>query len=166
MSVSTSGTDPDARLGQLVSEELATLQIFVGVLRQEQQFLVAGDIDGLTPLVTEKTNLSSRLAQLAEQRNQILAAAELPSDRVGMETWLAQQTSAAKTSWSKNWENLLSLAAEARTLNQANGTLISTRLQHNQQALTVLLTASNQAALYGPDGQTKAGVSGRLFGAA
>lgn len=155
----------DQRLGKLVGEELAVLRNFVFVLQKEQQALIDGDLDRLMPLVEEKTKQSTRLARLAEQRNQLLNAAALPNDRAGMESWLAQQTSAAENALS-DWNSLLMLAAEARTLNESNGKLIATRLQHNQQALGILLSASSQAALYGPDGQTQTSGSGRLFGEA
>lgn len=153
------------KLVKIVKEETVILRSFIGVLNEEQQALVAGALDRLVSLATEKSNTSIKLSQLAEQRNKTLAAAGLPLDRDGMENWLAQPSPTSKEALA-DWKNLLSLAAEARGLNQSNGTLIATRLQHNQQALTVLLSACNQAALYGPDGQTKPVGSGRLFGSA
>ena len=153
------------KLAQIVKEESDALRSFVGILKEEQQALVAAELDRLVPLATEKSNLSLKLGQLTERRNQTLAAAALPSDREGMESWLSNPTPVTKIAL-PDWKTLLGLAAEARALNQANGSLIATRLQHNQQALTVLLTACNQAALYGPDGQTKPSGGGRLFGSA
>jgi len=158
-------TASDTRLGQLVGEELVALRAFVGILQKEQQALIDGDLERLTPLIDEKTSHAGRLGQLAEQRNQVLAAAALALDRAGMESWLAQQSAAAKASQG-TWENLLTLTAEARALNESNGKLIATRLQHNQQTLSALLAAGNQATLYGPDGHTQASGGGRLFGAA
>jgi flagella synthesis protein FlgN len=58
------------------------------------------------------------------------------------------------------------LASEARALNEANGKLIALRLQHNQQALNVLLDAANAAATYGPDGQQQSAVGSRILGKA
>lgn len=58
------------------------------------------------------------------------------------------------------------LAGEARALNEANGKLIALRLQHNQQALNVLLAAADSAATYGPDGQQQSGVGSRILGKA
>lgn len=161
-------TGGDARLARVITDELATLREFVQLLHKEQEALVDGDIDALMPLSTRKTSLSVRLGQFSEQRHEILAAAAFSRDRAGMEDWLAQlnQTKPATRTTRNEWEDLLALAAEARALNETNGNLIGTRLQHNQQALNTLLAAGNQAALYGPDGQTRAGGSGRLFGAA
>jgi flagella synthesis protein FlgN len=126
--------------------------------------LVAGDIDQLTPLVEEKTHIATRLSQFAEQRNQMLAAAALPATRNGMETWLSRLASSDPAR--KAWNSLVTLTAEAQALNESNGKLIAMRMQHNQQALNVLLAAANQASLYGPDGQTKPSGGGRLFGSA
>lgn len=137
---------------------------FVAALQQEQQALVAGDIDRLVSVVKEKADLATRLNRFAEQRQQLLTAAGLPNDRTGIESWLTDQT--LSPSDRSAWKSLFALTSEARTLNESNGKLIAMRMQHNQQALNVLLEAANQATLYGPDGQTKQVGGGRLFGMA
>ncbi|MFA7269820.1 MAG: flagellar protein FlgN [Sterolibacterium sp.] len=148
----------------MISNELAALREFVAILQKEQQALVAGEIDQLMPLVKEKTALTARLGEFADQRNQMLAAASLPANKEGMETWLSRLTPTDPAH--KIWQSLVKLTAEAQALNESNGKLIAMRMQHNQQALDVLLAAANQASLYGPDGQTKPSVGGRLFGSA
>lgn len=160
----TSSPPASSRSSGDLSEELAALRGFVAILQQEQQALVAGEIDRLMPLVKEKTDLAARLGQFAELRSRMLAAASLSPDRTGMERWLARLAPA--DSAHAAWKSLLALTAEAQALNESNGKLIAMRMQHNQQALNVLLAAANQSALYGPDGQTKPAGGGRLFGAA
>lgn len=160
----------DTRIASSIVDELAMLRGFVELLQHEQQILTDGTIDAideLPPLIEEKGRLAGRLAQLAEQRNEILAAAGYPHDRAGIEVWLEQRGTADKTAQdSRNgWESILALAAQARTLNETNGKLIGTRLQHTQQTLNALLAAGNRAALYGPDGQPHASGGGRSFGA-
>lgn len=61
---------------------------------------------------------------------------------------------------------LRELAAAAKMLNETNGKLIALRLQHNQQALNVLLAAADSAATYGPDGQQQSGIGSRILGKA
>lgn len=61
---------------------------------------------------------------------------------------------------------LRDLASEARSLNEANGKLIALRLQHNRQALNVLMTAADAVATYGPDGQQQSALGGRILGSA
>ncbi|MDP1652678.1 MAG: flagellar export chaperone FlgN [Rhodocyclaceae bacterium] len=61
---------------------------------------------------------------------------------------------------------LRELAAEARALNEINGKLIALRLQHNQQALNILLAAADSATTYGPDGQQQTGLGSRILGKA
>ena len=153
-------------IARCLAEEAALLQRFVDVLREEQKTLAEGecDIAHLMTLVTEKTRHASQLAQWAEQRSALLVAAGCTPDRAGMQQWLDHVSAAAASR--KLWLAMLALADEARALNETNGHLIGIRLQHNQQALSVLLTAANQAALYGPDGQTHAAPGGRLFGSA
>ena len=144
--------------------ELAALREFTAVLQREQQALIAGDIDKLLPVVEEKTRLAASLNRFAEQRQRVLNAAGLSNDRKGLEAWLAAQPSMGKDR--EGWNQLLALTGAAQSLNDSNGKLIAMRIQHNQQALNVLLSAANQTALYGPDGQTKSSGRGNLFGKA
>ncbi len=149
-------------LPQLLTAELALLREFALLLKAEQEALVRGELDRLMPLAEEKSRQASLLAEAAERRNQSLAALGLDRDRLGMDAWLASGAKAAGAG--EDWQNLLLLAATARTQNELNGKLIQTRLQQNQRALTALNVANSQTQLYGPDGQVKSGASGRNFG--
>ena len=150
-------------LPELIKDELALLRRFVTLLQEEQQALIEGDLERLLPLAEEKSRQANALGQLAVGRNQVLSAQGLTADKRGMDAWLGSQ---AKTSPARNdWAALLALAAETRRLNELNGKLISTRMQHNQRALAVLAAATNQAMLYGPDGQQRPPTGSRDFGA-
>lgn len=162
--MSGAGKPPPSRIQNLLLEEAAQLRGFLSLLEREQQALVSGETDPLLPLAEEKSAHFTRLAGLGEARNQALAAESLPPDRAGMETWLdrhPQQPGARQA-----WQELLKLTLKARELNQVNGKLIGTRLAGNQQALATLLAAANQAALYGPDGQSRPLGGGRSLGSA
>jgi len=150
-------------LSASLKDELAALRDFAVALQQEQQALVAGEIDKLAPIVEEKARLAASLNRFAEQRQRLIGQG-VPADRSGLETWMAAQPLSPpdRSSWTK----LLALTKEAQALNETNGKLIAMRMQHNQQALNVLLSAANQATLYGPDGQTKPAGGGHLFGKA
>ena len=149
-------------LPQLLTAELALLREFALLLKAEQEALVRGELDRLMPLAEEKSRQASLLAAAAERRNQNLAALGLDSDRLGMDAWLASGSKSAGAG--EDWQNLLLLAATARSQNELNGKLIQTRLQQNQRALTALNVANSQTQLYGPDGQVKSGSRGRNFG--
>ena len=149
-------------LPRLVIEELGLLRQFVSALTSEQALLVAGDIDRLPPILAEKSRLAASLGEFANRRNQALASAGLETDKAGMEVWLAGQDQPTRSAWN----DILGLARDARRENEINGNLIKTRMQHNQQALSVLQAASKQALLYGPDGQQRPAEGGRDFGVA
>jgi flagella synthesis protein FlgN len=150
-------------LADLVAQELGLLQSFIALLRQEQSLLAEGEADRVASLIEEKSALAIRLGTLADARESDLAARGLPAGRPGMDLWIASPEGASSR---RRWEQLLVQAAEAKMLNETNGKLISLQLQHNQQALDVLMAAANQAATYGPDGQQKNAGSGRSLGSA
>lgn len=152
-----------APLAAILAGELAALREFVTLLQEEQSALLDGKGDGLAALVEKKSALAGRLTDCAGQREAALAGLGLPAGRDGMEAWLATAAAAARN----DWQELLPLAATARNLNELNGKLIGTRLQHNQQALAALMGATERAMTYGPDGHAHppAG-SGRSRGSA
>lgn len=141
-----------AALTQIVEAEAETAGRFVELLQREGEALNSADIDSLDTLVARKNDLAAELSSLAEQRNTLLAKSGFSNDRSGIEAWLGAHP--ASKSVRKTWSRLLALAGEARELNRLNGELIQLRMQHNSQALEILLGASRQTNLYGPDGQS------------
>ncbi len=82
---------------------------------------------------------------------------------IAEKTALAEQVNRIPLSEAARFRDLVS---EASALNEANGKLIALRLQHNQQALNVLMAAADTAATYGPDGQQQSAVGSRILGKA
>lgn len=151
-----------ASIAGLLAEELQALQTFVALLRREQALLTEGTVDTLPALAAEKSDLATTLGRILQAREQALKAAGLAGSRAGMEAWLDSSGASQRPAW----QELLSLTAAARELNETNGRLINLRLQDNQQALAVLMAAANQAVTYGPDGQQRASGGGRSLGSA
>ncbi|MBZ0091042.1 MAG: flagella synthesis protein FlgN [Burkholderiales bacterium] len=142
-----------------LEQERDTFRTIHHTLESEQAALARGDVDRLVQISKSKMAQFVTLGQLAEKRNRYLAARGLASDVDGMERWLSQQpgVSTARALWNE----LLASAQEARILNEANGASIGVKMQHNQQALSMLQQAANQAALYDPSGRPAAHRTGR-----
>lgn len=147
-----------------VEAEADAIARFVELLKLEQATLGQGDIEGLSVLIQQKSEVAAELGSLAEQRNASLAAHGLGTDLTGIEAWFESHPS--DTRIRSAWARILPLAREARELNRVNGELIQIRMQHNAQALEALLGASRQLNLYGPDGQTTPHSSRRINDAA
>lgn len=135
-------------LSTVIEQEIALLDDFVRLLKEEQAQLVAGNSDALPALAQQKGKLAEQLLRNKEKR-------------AGL--------SGAKPLALKDEERLVNLrqrAQEASHLNALNGKLIGERLSHNQSALKILMDATRQATVYGPDGQTQVGGGGRPLGSA
>lgn len=149
------------RLGALITEESEGVSAFVVLLGKEQKSLQDGDIDSLASHGEEKAGLLLRLAQIGEQRNQLLAALGWPADKAGLQAWAATSPAASTVA-----ERLLSQAAEAKELNRLNGQLIAMHLQRTQSALAILTRSQAGSGLYGPNGQTAAHTGYRFIDSA
>lgn len=153
-----------ARLLSAIAAETAALQRFIAVLEEEQKLLINGNADAVLPLIEQKTTLIAELGAAGQQRESTLQALGVEIRKEAMEAWIAKADPELKTSW----QALLELAQTANRLNSTNGQLINTRLQYNQQALSILVNASGGLSddTYGPDGHKSAGASSRPLGSA
>lgn len=149
------------RLARLIREERTGLQGFIALLRREEALLIATQIDALASLAEEKTALYRTLQRLSDERVVMFARLGAAVNDANIRVVLADLPDALGA-----WQEVVSLAAEARERNRVNGQLITERLQNNQQALSVLLAAAEHPQIYGPDGQSRPTSSGRLFGSA
>ena len=126
----------DLNIADCLNAERSGCEKLVALLEAEQNALVAADGERLTHIVREKQQLVVELYQLSEQRNQLLQG----SGRKSFKAWLAAQKPTS-LKMAENWQKLTKLAALAKQLNEQNGKLISTQLQHFQNALQALQNA-------------------------
>lgn len=140
-----------------LNTELATLRKFVALLTSEQQFLLSNDTDSLLTMSEVKTQVANQLMSIANIRRNSL----LQNDIDSMEKWLSKYTPNTLPLWT----SIRDLAAQAQQLNTTNGELINAKIRNNQQALGALYSATQSVAgLYGPDGQSNIGSTGRHLG--
>lgn len=153
--------------GQLlaaIAAETAALQRFIDVLEEEQKLLIGGDADAVLPLLETKTGLIADLGTAGQQREAALLALGVENRKETLEAWFASATPEYQT----HWQKLLELAGTANRLNSTNGQLINTRLQYNQQALSILMNAAGNIGdnTYGPDGHKTPSSGSRPLGSA
>lgn len=144
----------------LVLEETTVVEQFIDVLKREEQALTGGNADQLSELAAEKSDYCSRLERIARNRQAMCASAGMTTEPSSLTQWLKAQPGTLRDVWGA----LLLKAGEARSLNRRNGEIIRIHMQHNRQALTVLLDVADRAAVYGPDGQPRPSTSGRILG--
>lgn len=149
------------RLAVLIGEERTGLQQFIALLQQEEALLIAGKIDALTSLAEEKTRLYRTLQRVSDDRTVMFSrvGARVTNENIRL---ALGSLPAALTSW----EEVVTLAGEAKERNRLNGQLILERLQNNQQALSTLLAAAEHPQIYGQDGQSRPTAGSRHLGSA
>ncbi|MDO9449138.1 MAG: flagellar protein FlgN [Rugosibacter sp.] len=154
----------------LLEQTVAELQRFLAMIATERQALVSGDINQLSGIVEEKSALATRLASLEAQRENALHEAGFATGSEGVDGWLAANATTfalpATTAIPMVWQQLITLAAEAKRENEINGKLIGARMQQNQQALGLLLGESADTTTYDAGGQQKSTAGRRPLGSA
>lgn len=152
----------DESFASNLRQERKMTEIFLDILKKEQEALIGDDIERLETLPRDKAEIVMQLAELARQRDKALIEQSLSTDRKGMETLLARRSDAETVT--VEWHELLRLAEAAQQLNQINGEIITTRLRHNQRSLVAIQNATGAAPLYGPTGKTSTLKGGRQLG--
>lgn len=150
-----SGSARSSAFAAALQEELSAYVELCELLRAEQTSLERGEVDQLQQLTDLKARQVDRLAALGASRVAHLEACGLPANPKGMETWLRAHAGPQQRALTGTWKRLLEAAAEARTLNELNGGLVATRLNHSQAALATLHAAVRQDMIYGPDGRIR-----------
>lgn len=131
--------------------ELTALRQFIEILRREQSALVKADVNQLLSISEEKSRQADKLSQLGQKRVALLSSLGISNSRSHVENWLQSQPKEIVDTWTA----LIEAVKTAQELNQVNGKLIESQLQHNQGALNTLVQAANQSAVYGADGQPR-----------
>lgn len=131
---------------------------FLVALDQEAQAMSASDFDALNAIAGHKTALLDRMAELDQQRESLQAALGFAPGRAGADAAAAAGGAPTRQAWNE----LLTLAEDARNRNLHNGTLVYAHLDFTQQALHFLQARAQP--FYGPDGvrKTQAGAGTRL----
>ena len=140
----------DSPMNSLRREHALIVEL-LEVLKQEQAHLVAADIEQMTALTPHKSDLVSRMAVLATERHQALAAHGYAAQEAGMEAWLAAQGDADASAL---WQQVLDTTRAAKELNRINGMLINKHLSQTQGALQALRPQPPGGNVYGPSGHT------------
>jgi len=141
-----------------LKEEVELTNELIGILKEEQSYLVAADIKGLVAVTEQKSRVVSRISVLTMQRYSRLAQAGFKAMERGMRVWL---DSTPHDSWiDAEWAALLKLAQSVKSLNNTNGILIGKHITYNQNALNIL-RGTRATGFYGPDGQATTKVQRR-----
>ncbi len=148
----TPSIDPMSSLHQ----EHQALANLIELMKVEQAYLVAADINGLQSITEQKSKIVAQVSELAQQRHRALAMAGFAPEEQNMQAWLA---SINQDKVSAAWQDLLTITKAAKELNRVNGILVNKQLSYNQKALDTLqapIHAETGGNFYGPNGQSTA----------
>jgi flagella synthesis protein FlgN len=130
---------PPPLLEQLRQE----LGAFVGILDDESRALASGNIEQLARVIENKNRCAASTASAWSLAINWLR---------GQSTGRLNQGLEVPAEIMPHWQDILTLARRAETLNQDNGHSIDALLQRTRGAIEVLQTAARPVHLYGADG--------------
>jgi flagellar biosynthesis/type III secretory pathway chaperone len=148
------------RMSKLIAEESAGLAQLGDLLEHEHGLLAAGDVASLGAAINERERCVGRIARIDEERRAICRALNLPLDAKGLETLL--RWCDPQGTLSSRWGECAAAATRCRVLNDRNGALVSTQLQHVRARLGALLQSTRETLTYRRNGAYSQGTIGRV----
>jgi len=151
------------RMGKLIAEESTGLAQLSELLEREHKLLAAGDVAGLTVAINERQRCVVRITRIDEERRGICRALSYPLDAQGLEALL--RWCDPKGTLTSRWSECAAAATRCRMLNDRNGALVATQLQHVRARLGALLQNTRDTLTYRRNGGYSQGNVGRVLAA-
>lgn len=144
----------------VTQNEVKTMGDFVALLQKEQDALVRADAAALPDISEHKLVVLADLNQFEQRRQAVLQPASNENTKDAMQRWLSQHE--ADRSTADLWQQLMTLAREAKRLHELNGQLIAAHLNQTSELLAVL-KRSEHNTLYGANGQAQQRSGSRII---
>jgi flagellar biosynthesis/type III secretory pathway chaperone len=151
------------RMAKLISEESSGLAQLADLLEHEHGLLAAGDVVNLEAAINERQRCVGRISRLDDERRTLCRALDVSLDAQGLEKLL--RWCDPQGTLSNRWAECAQAAIRCRVLNDRNGALVSTQLQHVRARLNTLLQSTRETLTYGRKGGYNQGSVGRVLAA-
>lgn len=153
-----------SEIAGILAREIELVSRFISLLSREQESLKAADADALQAITSEKHPLIAAMNSTEAERLTALGAVGRPDASTGMQRWLDAHP--ADGSAANNWQQLLTLAREAKALHELNIQLVNMHLKNANEALAILTQPPESSSLYGSSGQTMSSSGSRIVDSA
>ena len=149
------------KMSKLITEETAGLNQLMGLLEHEHGLLVAGDTVALSAAINDRQRCVGRIARVDDERRALCRALKLPLDATGLESLLRWCDPAGTLA--SRWAECATAATRCRMLNDRNGALVGTQLNHVRARLDALLQSGRETLTYRANGAYSQGTTGRML---
>lgn len=146
------------QLQKCLEKETDLVQAFIAVLEAEAQALTEADTsDALSDSTENKNRYADQLVLVADERQLLLAHLGYSEDKAGLDAAVNDHPDLRAP-----YQTLIEKVEIASDLNAANGRIIDTFLEHNQQTLDTLRSLTGTGNLYDANGRTNRGGKGGI----
>jgi flagellar biosynthesis protein FlgN len=154
---------PECRecMRRLIAEESTALDELSRLLEHEHALLAAGDIVSLEAAINERQRCVGRITRIDDERRAMCDALNLSLDATGLEKLM--RWCDPEGTLSGRWAECAAAATRCRMLNDRNGALVSTQLQHVRVRLGTLLQSTRETLTYLRNGAYVEGGVGRVL---
>jgi flagellar biosynthesis/type III secretory pathway chaperone len=149
------------KMSKLIAEETSGLNQLMGLLEHEHGLLVAGDTIALSAAINERQRCVGRISRVDDERRALCQALNLPLSPQGLESLLRWCDPAGTLA--RSWGVCAAAATRCRMLNDRNGALVGTQLNHVRARLGALIQQGRETLTYRANGAYSQGTTGRML---
>jgi flagellar biosynthesis/type III secretory pathway chaperone len=149
------------KMSKLITEETTGLAKLIELLEHEHGLLLAGDSVALAAAINERQRCVGRIQRVDDERRSMCKSLNLSLDAKGLEKLLRWCDPAGTLS--NRWAECAAAANRCRMLNDRNGALVGTQLNHVRARLGVLIQQGRETLTYRRNGGYSAGTLGRML---
>jgi flagella synthesis protein FlgN len=141
------------QLHQVIQAEFTFSTQLLDIIMGERDSLIQSDATAISQMTDKKQPLVMQLEQLGKQRAFILQSAGFPTDKEGLNAFIANQGPQEARALGTMLEKLRNVAKKCRDNNQINGGIVNVNRHHLQRALSIFRGKDLNVSAYGPGGE-------------
>jgi flagellar biosynthesis/type III secretory pathway chaperone len=149
------------KMSKLITEETTGLATLSELLEHEHGLLLAGDSVALSAAINERQRCVGRIQRVDDERRAMCRALNLTLDATGLEKLL--RWCDPNGTLSSRWAECATAANRCRMLNDRNGALVGTQLNHVRARLGALIQQGRETLTYRRNGGYAQGTVGRML---
>lgn len=141
------------QLYTVLQAEHQTVSALLAILEAEREALIQSNPEQMDKLTADKQPLVVQLEQLSRQRAAILQAEGFPSDKAGLEAYIANQPAPQAEQLNAMMAVLKQVAEACQRHNRINGGIVNVNRQYLHRAMSILRGKDMEVTAYGPGGE-------------
>jgi len=139
---------------ELLHADLENTSQLLVLMARERKHLETRDLDAMSQLILEKAQVLAKIEKNDDQRRKLLAQANYPNTKDGINSYIENLPQAMATSCAKDFEQLQIALVKCQEINTINGIVTNRSKKRTTQSMDIIRGIAKRDTLYTKKGST------------